>query len=98
MDGQKKLQSLALLKKLLPELDDLLEQAKDGHGFLNFSSELADRLIADGLPPWSIFYRNKNTLRALGVRALTDPSYLDELKDSGQVLSSGVLPHFHGRF
>ncbi|MCP5345363.1 MAG: hypothetical protein R3F41_04905 [Gammaproteobacteria bacterium] len=91
MDDGSKCRLLALLKKLLPEFNEILNQVKDGRGFLNFPSGFADWLIADGLPPWSHFYKSKNAFKTLGVRAITDPSYLDELKASGQVLSSNYV-------
>lgn len=65
--------TILLVKILLPDFKEILDDIVKGHGYFNLPPHITSFLTADGLPPWSSFYDDPLKLKSITAHAMLGP-------------------------
>lgn len=79
MENEALRRSVYILKILVPQFEEILQDIRSGHGLLNFPSAFQELLSKEGLPSWAKFYEDPLKLKALTLKALLGNQQTKEL-------------------
>lgn len=77
--------TILLIKILLPEFRDILDDIVKGHGYFNLPPRITSILTADNLPSWASFYDDPLKVKSLAAHAMLGP---DKVKNVSSYLET----------